>query len=99
MAILHTVNQSPFNHQALAQCLQRLCPEDTLLLLEDGVYGALKAQPYAEQLKIFTQCYAIADDINARGLGDEELIENIQLIDYPKFVELSIANSLIQSWY
>lgn len=99
MAILHTVNQSPFNRSTLSQCLERLSAEDSLLLLEDGVYGALSAQPYAQQMQAAKQCYAIADDIHARGIHIDDLITGIELIDYDKFVQLTINNTLVQSWY
>ena len=38
--MLHTVKHSPFSHQALAQALAALQPDDQLLLWQDGVIAA-----------------------------------------------------------
>lgn len=41
--MLHTVKHSPFSHQALAQALAQLQPDDRLLLWQDGVIAATVA--------------------------------------------------------
>jgi len=97
--ILHTVNKSPFAHQALAQCLERIKTGDSLLLLEDGVYGALSSHTHADKIRSLTVCYAIKADIEARGLRNKQLSSNIQFIDYNQFVTLSTEHELVQSWY
>ena len=94
---LHTVNQSPFEHGALAQCLCYAQESDAILLLENGVYAALNTQPLAEKL-MGKHCYAIEADINARGLSNK-LATNIQLIDFTDFVRLSVQYKRVQSWY
>ena len=97
--VLHTVNQSPFDRQTLAQCLARCHPEkDAIVLLEDGVYAALKTHPWARQLEGVT-CYAIAEDLLARGLQPQQQLAHIQPIDFDRFVELTIDYPLTQSWY
>lgn len=89
--ILHTVNKSPFDHSALASCLHIATTEDAILLIEDGVYGILSALPERQFL-------ALEDDVKARGLNDK-LPDNVKLIDYPAFVELTTKASVVQSWY
>ncbi|WIO75464.1 sulfurtransferase complex subunit TusB [Porticoccaceae bacterium LTM1] len=89
--ILHTVNKSPFDHGALTSCLRVAAPEDTILLIEDGVYGILSAQPERELL-------ALEDDIKTRGLSDK-LPDNVKLINHSTFVELTTKASAVQSWY
>ena len=96
--ILHTVNRSPFQQATLAQCIQRYADGDGIILLEDGVYGALQHSPQARQLSA-TNCFAIETDMQARGLSDKSLIEAIELIDFEHFVELSCRYSLVMSWY
>lgn len=97
--LLHTVNKSPFSHNALKSCLDRVQSGDSVLLLEDGVYGALISQPWAMQMNPSAQYYAIAADIEARGLDQEKLLSHITLIGYDKFVDLSIQHSSTHSWY
>lgn len=97
-SILHTVNQSPFNHNILDQCLNYAAERDTILLLENGVYGALLNQPLADKLSQ-RKCYAIETDLKARGLLEQELAPHIQLINFTYFVRLSAEHKLTQSWY
>ena len=96
--ILHTVNRSPFQQATLAQCIQRCADGDAIILLEDGVYGALQHSPQANQLSTIN-CFAIKADVQARGLFTKPLIERIQLINFERFVELSCHYSLVMSWY
>jgi tRNA 2-thiouridine synthesizing protein B len=102
MSTLHTVNKSPFTHETLASCLAVCTTSDSILLLEDGVYGALANSPCANQ--ITARCaegvklFALEDDVQARGLR-EKLSPEIQLTDYKGFVELSLEHRCVQSWY
>lgn len=102
MSTLHTINKSPFSHTTLASCLQVCGKEDGILLLEDGVFGALTSSPCAEELNTVIESgvkvYALNSDINARGL-QEKIPTHIQLTDYNGFVQLSINHKCIQSWY
>ena len=47
MALLHTVNKSPFDKNSLSDCLRRATSGSTVLLIEDGVYGALSGSAHA----------------------------------------------------
>jgi tRNA 2-thiouridine synthesizing protein B len=102
MSTLHTVNKSPFSHATLASCVQVCGKQDGILLLEDGVFGALISSPCAEELSglisVGVKIYALADDVNARGL-QEKIRKNILIIDYNGFVQLSIKHNCVQSWY
>ena len=40
--MLHTVNKSPFERDALGSCLRHAKKGSEVLLIEDGVYGAIK---------------------------------------------------------
>ncbi len=97
-SILHTVNQSPFSNKTLQQCLSTYTDGDGILLLENGAYAALLSQPLANLLEHKT-CYVIEADLQARGLLEQELAANIQLIHYEKFVQLSTEYDVVQSWY
>lgn len=102
MSTLHTVNKSSFSYNTLASCINVCTNTDGILLLEDGVFGAINGAPCAEELQQLihngVKVYALADDIKARGLT-EKIQENIQLTDYNGFVQLSISYRCVQSWY
>jgi tRNA 2-thiouridine synthesizing protein B len=96
--ILHTVNQSPFTSDTLAQCLLYCGDDDAVLLLENGVYGAMTSHALAAQLARKT-CYVIASDLQARGLLEQDRQAHIELIDVHQFVELTTQYNLVQSWF
>ena len=102
MSTLHTVNKSPFTHSTLASCLSICAHNDGILLLEDGVFGAMATAPCADKLSELIECgvkvYALTNDIKARGL-QEKLLSNVLLTDYTGFVQLSIDHRCVQSWY
>jgi tRNA 2-thiouridine synthesizing protein B len=102
MSTLHTINKSPFSHATLASCLQVCGKNDGILLLEDGVFGALTNAPCTTDLTALinagVKVYALATDVNARGLHGK-LRKDIAITDYTGFVQLSIDHSCIQSWY
>jgi tRNA 2-thiouridine synthesizing protein B len=70
--------------------------------MEDGVFGGLLSAPCAEELseKVLAgiEVYALAADVNARGL-QEKIRDDILIIDYNGFVQLSIKHNCVQSWY
>lgn len=96
--ICHTINQSPFSSQLWSRCLASVDTNDCLVFINDGVYGALNNQPYSHRLKIKT-CYAIDEDIKKRGLDQLALNQEVQLITYTQWVELSTKHPLSRSWY
>jgi len=98
--ILHTVNQSPLQNQTLLSCLRLIKPGSSLLLIENGVYGALlESTASAEVLAALDKVsiYALEPDIKARGLLNK-LLPGIQLADYDTFVDLVEGHSTVQNW-
>lgn len=63
-----------------------------LLLLREAVY--LLLQPFAINLKV----YVLEEDLLARGLQSEVLPANVELIDYKRFVDLTIEYKTSTSW-
>jgi tRNA 2-thiouridine synthesizing protein B len=102
MSTLHTINKSPYSHNALSSCLKICTENDGILLLEDGVFGTLTSAPGAEELQALikrgVKVFALINDIKARGL-EEKLAQDIELIDYNKFVRLTLDHRCVQSWY
>lgn len=102
MAILHLVNKSPFTHDALRSCLAVCSPTDSVLLLEDGVFGTMASAPTCEQsnrlANLGTKFFALSQDVEARALATK-ISSLFHLIDYDGFVALTVDNHCVQSWY
>ncbi|HEY7885435.1 MAG TPA: sulfurtransferase complex subunit TusB [Cellvibrionaceae bacterium] len=102
MSTLHTVNKSPSSHNTLLSCLAVCAHDDVILLIEDGVYAAASYLPTSalltEKISSGTRIYALLSDIQARGL-EQQLADNIEIIDYSGFVQLSVTHKTVQSWY
>lgn len=99
--MLHTVNKSPFEKNSLQTCLRLSKPGSSILLIEDGVYGALKGSEVAtrlgEQMRD-RQVYVLGPDLKARGLEQDKLIDGIEVVDYDGFVRLAAEAPKVQSW-
>lgn len=101
MWILHTVNKSPFATNALAGALSHAATNDAVLLIEDGVYGALKdtaASKAAEAKASQGKLYVLVSDLAARGLANGRLIDGIKQVDYAGFVDLVTEHKVTQAW-
>ena len=99
--ILHLVNKSPTDRNAFDTCFRMASPGDSILLIEDGVYAAMANAEFAN--KITTRLgdfsfYVLGPDVDARGLADKSLIEDISIVDYEGFVDLVADNEVTQSW-
>ena len=99
--ILHLVNKSPTDRNAFDTCFRMASPGDSILLIEDGVYAAMANAEFAN--KITTRLgdfsfYVLGPDVDARGLADKPLIEDISIVDYEGFVDLVADNEVTQSW-
>ncbi len=98
--MLHIIQKSPFQSQNLDNCLQNLTAGDAILFIEDGVLGLLNNTKLARQLKKhqeFIFMYALGADLETRGIQNQ-IISDIQLINYDGFVELTVAHSPITTW-
>jgi tRNA 2-thiouridine synthesizing protein B len=98
--VLHIVNKSPYERNALAACLRLARPGSALLLIEDGVYAATRGNAAAASLKDAMprlKVYALRPDLEARGVV-ARVMEGIELVDYGGFVELACGQPNCQSW-
>ncbi|MFK5894277.1 MAG: sulfurtransferase complex subunit TusB [Pseudomonadota bacterium] len=101
MSMLHIVNKSPFERGTLNSCLKTSMEGCSVLLIEDGVVGAIKNSSYADQIASAMpakQVYVLEPDLNARGFTKEDIIDGIKTVDYSGFVELTTENDNVQSW-
>jgi tRNA 2-thiouridine synthesizing protein B len=101
MSTLHTVNKSPFEKTSLDACLNHLGSGANLLLIEDGIYAALKGTAVEERVKTAldsVKVYVLGPDLKARGFSEERVIEGISVVDYAGFVDLAAENDKVQAW-
>ena len=99
MGILHTVNKSPFQKNDLASCLSHVNSGDAIILIEDGVYGAISGTNAATQAtNSEASIYCLGPDLAARGIGGDKIAEGIEVVDYEGFVELAAQNDAVNSW-
>ena len=99
--MLHTVNKSPFEKNSLDACLRLAKPGSALLLIEDGVYAAMKGTTVEERVKAAAQdkkVYALGPDIKARGLDADRVIDGVTVVDYGGFVDLAAESDKVQAW-
>jgi tRNA 2-thiouridine synthesizing protein B len=97
MAMLHLVNKSPYDAGNLATATAYMQAGDALLLIEDAIYAAIKAGK-ASAMLAGKNVSVLGPDLAARGIGEEKLVEGINIIDYAGFVDLVEANDKVQSW-
>jgi tRNA 2-thiouridine synthesizing protein B len=96
--MLHIINKSPFQNCALESCLRYFGKDDTMILIEDGVYAAIpdtnKSTLIGNAMSTH-KIYALAADLEARGI--EKIMGPIQKADYETFIDLIEAQPT-QSW-
>ena len=98
--MLHIVNKSPLERNALDSCLRSAQPGAAVLLIEDGVYAATRGHAAEGKLRAASarlEIYVLAPDLEARGMG-QSLAEGMKPIDYSGFVELVVQHKNCQSW-
>jgi len=96
--MLHIVNKSPTQTNALASCLRLAQPGSALLLTEDAVYAATAAGVAALGGAVKTlKVYVLQPDVEARGMAGR-LADGIIAVDYGGFVDLVTEHSNNQSW-
>jgi tRNA 2-thiouridine synthesizing protein B len=94
--VLHIIKKSPYESSALEDALSYINQNDIVLLTEDGVYAVKKGGKYEGLLKNAMQkhtVYCLLADIKARGIQENEIIENVKIVDYKGFVEKVIEHN------
>ena len=97
--MLHIVNKSPLERNALESCL-RVAQGGALLLTEDAVYAATRGNAAAASITAAMgklKVYVLGPDLDARGMTDR-LIEGVASVDYAGFVDLVAEHPSCQSW-
>jgi tRNA 2-thiouridine synthesizing protein B len=100
MSMLHIVNKSPLERNALESCLRIAAPGGTVLLIEDAVYGATRGTAVEAKVSAALaqfRIYALLPDLEARAVADR-VIDGVATIDYAGFVDLVAQSKACQSW-
>tara|TARA_Y100001935_G_scaffold205813_1_gene174804 strand:+ start:14020 stop:14325 length:306 start_codon:yes stop_codon:yes gene_type:complete len=100
VADLYTVNKSPFEKNSLEAVINLSGDGASILLIEDGVYGAAKGTEIEKLIsgaegKSF---YVLRSDLKARGIAEDRVISGIELVDYAGFVDLVEKTDKVQAW-
>jgi len=101
MSTLHTVNKSPFGNSAFLSCLKHCKPGDAVILIEDGVYGAIGGSAMAKEVEAGIgdiSLYVLEGDLKARGIDAGKLLGAAKLVGYDGFVDLVTEHDRAQSW-
>ena len=99
--MLHTVNKSPYERNALDACLRLAADGSAILLIEDGVYAALDNTEGSKNLasrKSNFSLYVLGPDLEARGLNERPLIDGVEVVGYDGFVDLAAEHDSVQAW-
>ena len=95
--MLHIITTS--TGQALI--FERIGQGDAVLFIEDAVLCLHKNRLDADDLLARCQsldCYVLEPDLQLRGLAQDEVIPGIVGVDYPGFVDLTVAHDVIKTW-
>lgn len=102
MSTLHTVNKSPFERNSLDTCLSVTGSDATVLMIEDGVSGALQntvaSSSISDAMSKGVKFAVLGEDLNARGLSADRVMDGITVVDYAGFVQLAADHDNVQSW-
>ena len=101
MATLHTVNKSPFQNQTLLSCLGHAKAGDAVLMIEDGVYGAMSGTALNDAIANMAadvSLYVLGADLAARGINAGRVADGVISVDYEGFVDLAASHDRTQNW-
>jgi len=94
MSTLHILSKPPSDNDCWRDCLTACSSGDTLLLIENGVYGATVRPAELPEGVTFL---ALQADLEARGLSNLPL--STKAIDDADFVNCCIENQQTVSWF
>ena len=101
MAMLHTVNKSPFDRNTLETCLNLAAKGSSVIMIEDGVYGAIAGTSKSQLIddaKGDITFYVLGPDLKARGVDESRLVEGVKVVGYDGFVDLTTDNDTVSAW-
>lgn len=94
--VLHLVKHSPFNSNALEDCIKLLVPTDGILLLENGAYGLIWQPDTMQTLSQSYELYILEPDAITRGISS--IPQYFTAVNYGGFVDLTLKFDKSISW-
>nr|WP_299241166.1 sulfurtransferase complex subunit TusB [uncultured Halomonas sp.] len=94
---LHLLNRSVASSHVYQDALRAMGDDDYLLLIEDGVYGAV-APLHEHFASIPGRLYALREDLASRGL-EGRCAEQVIVVDMEGFVQLTEKTERSVSWF
>jgi len=101
MTMLHTVNKSPLDRNALESAITHATKGSAVLMIEDGIYGAMKGTVKSAMVSNAMKdvsFYVMGPDLKARGIDASRVIDGVKIVDYSGFVDLVAEHANTQSW-
>lgn len=95
--ILHILNRPPSSSLVYREALAAMSDTDRLLLVEDGVLGALTSQVRHFQ-QVEGRLFVLREDLHARGL-EGQCDASVQVVDVDGFVTLTEEADKTVSWF
>ena len=96
--MLHLISDSVLS----AAVLDRIASGDDVILQSGAVWAAFDGhQDNAKLHQLLTQAihvYALEDVLAMNGISQSQLLSGITAIDYARFVELTVKNSVSHTW-
>lgn len=96
--MLHTVNKSPFERNALKSCLRLAAKGAPILFFEDGVYAATKSTTFTGTVETALKdhpLFVLDADLMARGIDQDKVIDGVTVVDYGGFVDLVVEHGTV----
>ena len=98
----HTVTKSPFEKNSLYTCVRLSKAGSAILLIEDGVYGALAGTSFESQVRDAMpgrKFFVLGPAFAARGTDKVQLIGGIEVGGIDGLVELAVGCGKVQTWF
>jgi tRNA 2-thiouridine synthesizing protein B len=91
-----------FSSLVESSLLERIGHGDDVVFMENAVYRLYKDSCLsAELIKMLNNniaLFVLTEQLETRGLGDNQIITGVRVIDYLGLVKLTEKNTVIRSW-
>lgn len=96
--MLHLIFQTPLT----VAVVERLGTTDSIVLQGAAVWNALQGHMLnASLIRLLehnARLYVLQEDLQVNGIERSRLLSGVEVIDYDGLVDLTVANSRIQTW-
>ncbi|MGR9106984.1 MAG: sulfurtransferase complex subunit TusB [Gammaproteobacteria bacterium] len=100
--MLHLINYAFSGPCEAHRVLARLGENDCALFLGNAVFSVVNGSVLAEAIRSnerTIRIYALSPDLAVRGIAVNELLPDVETVDYPGFVRLAAETGPVQSWF